>query len=416
MDAYSFDIDMEGLDKNYEAMYGAYCRILNHCGSKYSNVQAVSGLMDVHALHEFMVPSAIGEDLFVTCHKCSYGANLAMAQATLPEQPKPETPVKLKPMQEVKTPGKSSVEAVSKLLNINPEQLIKTMVCMADNKPIVVLLRGDHELNLTKLSHLIGPGSVTLADAATIEKVTGGPMGFSGPVGLKNIEIIADNAILNMKNSVTGANKLDTHLINVNLERDFNFTKAADIRFATSGDKCPKCSDKLTISHGIEIGHIFKLGTRYTELLNATFLDEKGNRLPIIMGCYGIGINRIIASFIENSYDKNGIIWNESITPYEVLLSSVKAEDERIARISNMLYTQLCAKGVEVLWDDRDLSAGVKFKDADLIGIPIRIIVGTNAIDKQMVDIKLRKEDSQKSIPIAEAVSEILELLSPVSL
>jgi prolyl-tRNA synthetase len=279
MDAYSFDIDMEGLDKNYEAMYGAYCRIFDRCGLKYSIVEAESGLMGGNVSHEFMVPSAIGEDLFVTCHKCSYGANLAMAQASLPEQPQPEKPVKLEPMKEVKTPGKSSVEAVSNFLKVKPEQLIKTMICKADGKTIAVLLRGDHELNLTKLSQLVGPVSVTLADAETIEKVTGGPMGFSGPVGLKNIEIIADNAVLNMKNSVTGANKLDTHLINVNIERDFNFTKAADIRFATAGDQCPKCVDKLSISHGIEIGHIFKLGTRYTDVLDATFLDEKGNRL-----------------------------------------------------------------------------------------------------------------------------------------
>ena len=413
MDAYSFDIDLAGLDKSYQAMYDAYCRIFDRCGLKYTIVEAESGLMGGDVSHEFMTPSEMGEDLFVTCPKCNYGANLTMATANAPAQTQAVTPVK--PKEKVATPGKSSVEAVSKFLKVKSDQLVKTLICLADGKPIAVLIRGDHELNMLKLSRLVGTSNIVMADADTIQKVTGGPLGFSGPVGLKGIEIIADNAVLGMKNFVTGANETDMHLVNVNLERDFSFHKAADIRIVAEGDTCPKCQHKLAIFHGIEIGHIFKLGTRYSQTVGANFLDEKGNLLPAIMGCYGIGINRIIAAFIENSSDKNGIIWTRTIAPYEVIITSIKPEDERIARISQMLYTQLMAKGVEVLWDDRDLSAGVKFKDADLVGIPIRITVGTNAIAKQVIDLKLRSDINSRAIPIAQAVNEVMEFLSPLT-
>jgi len=413
MDAYSFDTSIKGLDKSYQAMYDAYCRIFERCGIKYSIVEAESGLMGGDVSHEFMSPSEMGEDLFVTCSKCGYGANMTMAQVSMDNKTIP--PIKLKEIEEVKTPDKSSIEAVSKFLNIEPAQLVKTLICVADGKPIAVLLRGDHELNITKLSKLMGTNNITMAEESVIQSVTGGPMGFSGPVGLKGIDIIADNSVIQMKNFVTGANKKDTHLMNVNIDRDFSFARSADIRFVATGDICPKCGSDLKVSHGIEIGHIFKLGTRYTEALSATFLDEKGNRLPIIMGCYGIGVNRIIASFLENSYDDNGIIWSKTIAPYEVLISSIKPSDERIARISNMLYTQLSAKGVEVLWDDRDISAGIKFKDADLVGIPIRITVGNKAIESQSVEIKLRNKPEQKLTPVADAVQDVLDILAPLS-
>ncbi|MBI4833362.1 MAG: proline--tRNA ligase [Planctomycetes bacterium] len=412
MDAYSFDTTKEGLDKSYQAMYDAYCRIFDRCGVKYSIVEAESGLMGGNVSHEFMTPSAMGEDLFVTCPKCNYGANIVLAPANM--KITKDATITLKPMSEILTPGKTSIEAISEFLKAKPEMMLKTLICMANGKPIAVLLRGDHELNVYKLSQLVGTNNISMADVETIQKVTGGPMGFSGPVGLKGIEIIADNAVLGMRNFVAGANKFDTHLVNVNLTRDFTFSKAADIRVVAEGDLCPKCGEKLTISHGIEIGHVFKLGTRYSEALSASFLDEKGNLLPDIMGCYGIGVNRIIASFIENSYDENGIIWSNEIAPYDVVISSINPEKEEIARISQMLYTKLAAKGVDVLWDDRDLSAGIKFKDADLIGIPIRVTVGKYAIEKQTVDIKLRKELKQKAVPVADAVNETMQLLSPM--
>lgn len=406
-DAYSFDVDEKGLDASYKSMYGAYCRIFDRCGLKYHIIEAESGLMGGDASHEFIAPSPSGEDIFVYCPKCNYGANLNMAQRDT-EGRKIERNKEPKPLKEVSTPNASSIETVSKMLNARPAQMVKTMLCMAGNKPVAVLIRGDHELNLLKLSRLLNEPQVALAETVVIEKVTGGPMGFSGPVGLKNIDIIADYSILGMVDFVTGANKKDTHLVNTNIDRDFRISRTADVRQVVDGDACPHCKTELKTSHGIELGHIFKLGTKYSKSLEAMYIDEKGNRHPMLMGCYGIGINRILAAMIENSYDKDGIIWSKELAPYQIEIISINPNDALIREKSEKLYQQL--SHFDVLWDERDISPGIKFKDADLIGIPVIVTVGANTIKNNTVDIKLRRDNSKQTIPFDQAAAEINKL------
>lgn len=413
-DAYSFDADQAGLNKSYQAMDEAYRRIFDRCGLNYKCIEGDSGAMGGNFSQEFMVPSPAGEDIFVTCSKCDYAATLMLVKCGPPGQKPTAAP---QPLKEVATPGTTTIEAVGKLLSVSAQQMVKTMICVAGSpseasakeggKPIAVLLRGDHELNISKLAKLLSESNITLAEPALIEKVTGGPMGFSGPVGLKGITVIADNAVMTMSNFVTGANKKDAHLLNVNLERDFKPTQVADVRVVTEQDICPKCNAPLKINNGLEVGHIFQLGTKYSKALEAMFLDEKGARHPIIMGCYGIGVNRIIAALIENSYDDNGIIWSTELAPYDVLIISINPSDKTIATASQELYDKLTAKGLAVLWDDRDISPGVKFKDADLIGIPTIVTVGKGTIKNKTVDIKDRKTGKKETVPVDKAVDII---------
>ncbi|MDI6732478.1 MAG: proline--tRNA ligase [Planctomycetota bacterium] len=418
MDAYSFDIDEEGLEKSYRKMYKAYCRIFDRCGLSYHIIEADPGLMGGKGSHEFTCPSPAGEDLFIKCGNCNYSANPNFAPINEFGDKSSETPnSSLKPLKDILTPDKSSIEAVSKFLNVQPTEMVKTMVCRTPTGQIAVLLRGDHELNFAKLARLVSAPVVELSDEKTIEKVTGGAMGFSGPVGLSarggptgNIKIIADYSVLEMKNFVTGANKKDMHFLNVNINRDFKIDRSADVRIITEQDPCPSCGKRmLKIMTGIELGHIFKLGTKYSEALNACFLDEKGKRLPMIMGCYGIGVNRIIASAIENSYDENGIIWTNSIAPYQVIIISINPADKRIREVSEKLYQDLRANSIEVLWDDRDTSPGVKFKDADLLGIPLIVTVGKGLKDKVggKVDIKYRSSGKKESIGVDKVLEHI---------
>jgi prolyl-tRNA synthetase len=409
MDAYSFDVDEAGLEKSYQKMYEAYCRIFDRCGLPYKIIEADPGLMGGKGSHEFTSPSPAGEDLFVNCSNCNYSANPNFAPV---KQDNSTGKKDMKPIKEVATPDKSSVEAVSKFLSVEPTNLVKTMICNTPKGPVAVLVRGDHELNLSKLSKLLSLTPVELADEKTIEQVTGGHLGFSGPVGLKNITIIADYSVLSMANFVTGANKKDMHLLNVNINRDFKIDQNADIRVITESDNCPSCGkEQLKIMSGIELGHIFKLGTKYSEPLNASFLDEKGKRLPIIMGCYGIGVNRIIAASIENSYDQNGIIWSKTLAPYNVLIISVNPSDDKIYQASKMIYEKLSGHSIEVLWDERDISPGIKFKDADLIGIPLIVTVGRE-LKNNKVDIKYRSDGKKETIPLDKAVEHIAKYQS----
>ncbi|MBI4712862.1 MAG: proline--tRNA ligase [Planctomycetes bacterium] len=455
-DAYSFDADETGLNKSYQAMDQAYRRIFDRCGLNYKCIEGDSGAMGGHFSQEFMVPSPAGEDIFVTCSKCDYAATLMLVKC----QPAPTgAKADKQPLKEVATPGTTTIEAVGKLLNVSAQQMVKTMICLAGEKPVAILLRGDHELNLSKLAKLysgslsgsellpgivgcpkggtadwsfrmdhnrqastaalLGEANITLAEPALIEKVTGGPLGFSGPVGLqsrngvpiisgKGITIIADHAVMSMSNFVTGANKKDAHLLNVNLDRDFKPTHVADVRVVTEQDPCPVCQSPLKINNGLEVGHIFQLGTKYSKALEAMFLDEKGARHPVIMGCYGIGVNRIIAALIENAYDDNGIIWSTELAPYNVLIISINPADKTIAAVSTELYDQLTAKGIDVLWDDRDISPGVKFKDADLIGIPTIVTVGKGTIKDRTVDIKDRKTGRKQIVSFEKATDVIM--------
>jgi len=411
-DAYSFDIDYEGLNKSYKLMYDAYCRIFDRCGLDYIVVEADSGAMGGDVSHEFMVPSSVGEDVLIRCLKCGYSANRERAEfAPIPK----ENHVTLQTVKEVLTPNKHTIQEVSTFLKVSPSKMVKTMIYISNGEPIAVLLRGDHEVNETKLTKVLGQEAVALADHTTIEHVTGARLGFAGPVGLKT-RIIADQAVSVLSNFVTGANKSDFHLLNVNTERDFKIDQIANVRYVTKGDKCPKCNHDLDISQGIEIGHVFKLGTKYSDALKAKFLDTNGKEKSMIMGCYGIGVNRIIASLIERSHDENGIIWPLLLAPYKVIIIPVNVSDTNSMQMANSIYEDLSNNpGIEVLLDDRDLRPGVKFKDADLIGIPIKIIIGRKFTETKELEIKLRKSGEiflARHENIKSKIKELFETLS----
>lgn len=411
-DAYSFDLDYEGLNKSYKSMYDAYCRIFDRCGLDYIVVEADSGAMGGDVSHEFMVPSHVGEDVLIRCMKCGYSANRERAEAApIPR----ESNTMLQPLQEVHTPNKHTIQEISAFLKANPSQMVKTMIYISNGQTVAVLLRGDHEVNETKLTKVLGQDTVALADHTTIEHVTGARVGFAGPVGLK-IKIIADQAVSILRNFVTGANKSDVHLLNVNHERDFIIDRVADVRYVIKGDKCPKCNAEIDISQGIEIGHVFKLGTKYSDALKAKFLDTHGKEKSMIMGCYGIGVNRIIAALIERSHDENGIIWPIALTPYKVIIIPVNVNDAASMQMANHIYDDLTnIAGIEVLLDDRDQRPGVKFKDADLIGIPIKIVIGKKFAETKELEIKLRKSGETFLTPPEQIQSKIKHLFETLS-
>jgi len=388
-DAYSFDCDAEGLEKSYKKMYDAYCRIFERCGLPYIAVEADPGIMGGNISHEFMVPTEAGEDRIVVCSKCKYAASTHIAKCQAPKA-KASKEKKL-PIAEVETPGITTIEKVSELLKAEPARLVKTLIYKAGDKIVAFLIRGDIEANEAKLMNYLKCGHLELADPKTIEDVTGAPVGFSGPVGLKNIRIVADHSVKGMVNFITGANKKDAHLINVNFDRDFEECEFGDFRMITKDDGCPSCGKAIEMKQAIEIGHTFKLGTKYSDALGAKFLDKDGKEQPCIMGCYGIGVNRIMASLIETSNDKDGIIWPASIAPYKVIILALNVGDKKVKAIADEAYKTLSKAGIDTLYDDRDESAGVKFKDADLIGIPTKVLVGPKNAKKDIVEIKDRK-------------------------
>lgn len=406
-DAYSFDADAEGLNKSYQAMYDAYCRIFNRCGLNYVPVEAESGAMGGDVSHEFMVPSPVGEDVLAQCSECGYSANI---QRAVPAPVPAKEDKVLKQIAEAATPDMKTIAEVSKFLNIEPEGMVKTLIYAASDKPVAVLIRGDHEVNEAKLAKLMGQNHVTLADESVVTSITDAPMGFAGPVGLK-VRIIADQAVSVMNNFVTGGNKKDTHLLNVNPERDFSIDQIGDLRYAVKGDKCPKCNAELVISQGIEIGHVFKLGTKYSDALKAKFLNYLGEEKSIIMGCYGIGINRIIAALIETTHDSNGIIWPKAIAPYHAIVIPVNTQDKDMMQAAEKVYDALKKADVEALLDDRDLRPGVKFKDADLIGIPLKLIIGKKFKEAGLIEIKPRKGGDTYFAAIDNTTSEVKRLL-----
>ncbi|WKZ20066.1 MAG: proline--tRNA ligase [Candidatus Jettenia sp. CY-1] len=411
-DAYSFDVDYEGLNKSYKSMYDAYCRIFDRCGLDYIVVEADSGAMGGDVSHEFMVSSHVGEDVLIRCLKCGYSANRERAEAApIP----PENYMTPPPLKEIPTPDKRTIQEVSDFLQVKQNRMVKTMIYISNGQPIAILLRGDHEVNETKLTKVLGQETLALADHNTIEHVTGAPVGFAGPVGL-SVKIIADQAASVLCNFVTGANKPDMHLLNVNPERDFIIDQIADVRYVAKGDRCPKCYHEIDISQGIEIGHVFKLGTKYSDALKAKFLDATGKEKSMIMGCYGIGVNRIIAGLIEISHDENGIIWPLSLAPYKVIIIPVNVNDTPSMQMANQIYDDLTNNAdIEVLLDDRDQRPGVKFKDADLIGIPIKIVIGKKFTETKELEIKLRKSGETFLVSPEEVrarVKSLFEMLS----
>jgi len=415
-DAYSFDRDLKGLDESYKKMYQAYEAIFKRCGLKVIAVEADTGVMGGDVSHEFMVLAESGEDLVAYCPSCGYAASLSVAECRNPGQPIASPNVSPGIMKEVDTPGVTTIEKVGALLKVKPEQMVKTLIYVADREPIAILIRGDHEANEAKLKKYLKCNRLEMASEEVIRDVTKGPMGFSGPVGLEGVRIIADASIKGMINFVTGANKKDRHLINVNFERDFSVREWADLRVITERDNCPNCNRNIKIEHAIEMGHVFKLGTKYSKAMKAEFLDEDGRLKPFIMGCYGIGVNRIIAAAIELNNDKNGIIWPLEIAPFKVIILPINYEKKEIRSLADDIYNDLIDKGIEVLIDDRDESAGVKFNDAELIGIPIQVVIGEKCLKKDMLELKDRKSSSVVQLKRKDLLENISKLLTKTNL
>jgi len=411
-DAYSFDSSVEALNASYDKMYAAYCRIFARCGLKYLAVEAESGPIGGDASHEFMVLADNGEDSVVYCPTCGYGANLERADIGT-HRAKPGAGSAQATLTKVDTPRVGSIEQVSKLLGCKPEQMLKTLIYMADEQPVAVLIRGDHDANEGKIRRALGAKKLELASPEVVERVTGAPLGFAGPVGLK-VKLWADRDAAALQSAIVGANENDKHYKGAVRGRDYEVpeTNIADLRNAADADPCPRCAGTVELRHAIEIGHVFKLGTKYSEALDARYLDDKEQLQPAIMGCYGIGVNRILAALIETTHDENGIIWPLSLAPYEVVLSPLNVNQAEVSELADKLYTELQAAGVDVLLDDRDQRPGVKFKDADLIGIPLRVVIGGRGLKEGQLEIKWRTEPAASNIPLAGAAATIVEMLA----
>ncbi|MBA4030053.1 MAG: proline--tRNA ligase [Planctomyces sp.] len=417
-DAYSFHSTVESLGDTYQRIYRAYCRIFARCGLEYLPVEAESGPIGGDASHEFMVPADNGEDQIVFCRKTRYAANLERAETGRTRAAAQPVDAALPPSEELHTPNVGSIDALCRLLKCEATQLIKTLIFVADGAPVAVLLRGDHEANEGKIRRALGVTSLEMADAATVFKVSSAPIGFAGPVGLK-CRFIADHDIPLVVPAVVGANAEDYHIANVVLGRDFELPKTADglyetfdLRNAAAGDPSPRGEGTLELVHGIEVGHVFKLGTKYSVSLNATFDDEAATRQPLIMGCYGIGVNRILASMAETKFDANGLVLPLSIAPYSVVISPIGVNDADVDQLTAQLEQELTAAGVDLLVDDRDQRPGVKFKDADLIGIPLRVVIGGKGLKEGLIELKWRHLPEASKIPVAGAASTILEQLA----
>ena len=404
-DAYSFDATDEGANASYEKMRKAYCRIFERCGLKYRMVEADSGAIGGSFSHEFMVLADTGEDVVISCESCEYSANIEKA-VVIDKGEMSQAP--MNEVERVVTKGAHSVADVSVMLDLKPSQIVKTMLVIVDDEPVAVLIRGDHELNEAKVKNLLGASVVELATPEQIAKATGGPVGFSGPIGLK-VPLYADNAVKYMRNMGVGGNEKDIHLEGVNLERDFQVKKFADLRNAADGDTCPHCGERYSNTRGIEVGHIFKLGTKYSEAMKATFLDADGVAKEIIMGCYGIGVGRTAAAAIEQNHDENGIIWPMPLAPFQVIVTMLNPNDEEVLAAGEKLYQDLLAEGVEVLLDDRDERPGSKFKDADLLGIPLRVNVGARGLKEQSFELQERRAGERVMLPIEGAAQKVAE-------
>lgn len=411
-DAYSFDATDKNAETSYNNVFETYSRIFQRCGLKFRSVEAQTGAIGGAFSHEFMVIADTGEEIIVSC-KCGYAANLEKAEGVPPAKVDGKAGKRsgLKELEEVETKNMKTVEKVGKFLKEKPDKFIKTLVYKTNGECVIVMVRGDHEVNESKVKSCLGVNEIFLADEKTIKEVTGAPLGFAGPVGLKiKCKLLADYSVDGIVNGVTGANKKDYHLKNVNINRDYRVDEILDLRTAKEGDVCPKCGKTLEFSRGIEVGHTFKLGTKYSKTLRATFLDKDGKEKYFVMGCYGIGVSRIVAAAIEQGHDQNGIIWSLPIAPFQVLILPVNYEHEKIRAISNRIYEQLESAGYEVLMDDRDERAGVKFKDADLIGIPIRVTVGEKTLANNIVEVKLRGEKEVREVEPDQVQKLIPEL------
>ena len=411
-DAYSFDVDEAGLEESYKSMYDAYTRIFNRCGLTFRPVEADSGAIGGSGTHEFMAIAEAGEADIVYCTKCDYAANIEIGKPGIIKQDEEA----LQELSVVDTPNASTIEAVAEMLNLPLHKTIKAVVFSIDGKVVLAIVRGDHEVNEVAVQHaVLGSVEPEMATSEELEKV-GLTAGFISPVGLQQTDefaIVVDESVMETYNVCGGANKKDAHYVNINPKRDFNVADiiVAPIRLITKDDVCPKCGGALEHAKGIEVGQVFKLGTKYSEALQATFLDQNGRPNPMIMGCYGIGVSRTLAAAIEQYHDENGIIWPRSIAPFEAVIVPINAKDEALMSTSQTIYTALQNAGVDVLLDDRKDRAGVKFKDADLIGYPLRITVSKNTLENNEVEIQIRKSGEAITCAIDSVATKVTELL-----
>ena len=409
-DAYSFHVDDASLDETYRKMEGAYRSIIERCGLDYRMVEAESGYIGGEESHEFMVLAGNGESSILSC-TCGYAVNQEKAVAAVEED---ETEEGDGPggLEEVNTPGMTTIEEVSGFLGVEPAALVKTLLYRSGGRDIALLVPGDREVNDIKLVNVTDDPDIRFLTPEEIEELTGAPVGFSGPAGLPDrVRIMADNMTKRYREMIVGANRVDTHLTGAVAGRDFEIDEFGDFVWARDGDACPRCGKPMELSYGVEVGHIFKLGDKYSSSMNAEFIDEKGETHPFVMGCYGFGISRTAAAAVEQHHDEDGIVWPESIAPMDILILPVNANDEEAMEAAGRLETELEERGVDVLVDDRDLSPGVKFKDADLVGIPLRVTIGRK-LKEGKVELFRRATREIEEIPLADVLDRILEKIS----
>jgi prolyl-tRNA synthetase len=399
-DAYSFDADDAGADESYRKMVEAYVRIFQRCGLEFVPVEADSGAIGGSFSHEFMVLAESGEDAVAACRACGYGANVEKAEVRPPE---PGAAPEVGPLERVETPERRTVEEVSAFLGVAASAVAKTLVFETDAGTVAVCVRGDHDANPAKVKNLLGANTAELAGEAAVTRLTGAPVGFAGPVGLAAVPVYVDHALRGAGGLVVGANQAGAHYRNALPGRDFAVAGWADLRTLRSGDPCPRCGEPIAVKRGIEVGHVFKLGTKYSESLRATYLDAQGGERPLVMGCYGIGVGRTAAAAIEQNHDGDGIIWPVPLAPWEVVVLPLQIKDDATRGVTDGLVRDLEDRGVEVLVDDRDERPGVKFKDADLLGIPLRLTVGTKGLAQGVVEVRERKTRAEHRVPLAEA-------------
>ena len=411
-DAYSFHADVADCRREYDNMYETYKRIFSRSGLRFRPVEADTGAIGGSQSHEFQVLADSGEDAIVSCNNCDYAANVEKAEVKARRPAGRDITEESPELTKVSTPGKKSVAEVAEFLKLPADNFIKTLIYKTgDDELVAALVRGDHEINELKLRAVLKCNDLTLADEAAVAEATGVIPGFLGPIGLK-LRIVADLGIHGMRGAVTGANETDAHFIQVDQERDFTPSAFADLRLAGAGDACPRCERGVLEAHrGIEVGQVFYLGTKYSEAMGATYLDAEGRERPIEMGCYGIGISRMVAAAVEQNHDTNGIIWPFSIAPFPVLLLPINYQDEKTREATDRLYRELEARGVEVLLDDRDERPGVKFKDGDLVGIPLRVTIGPKGLEKNSFELRRRADGRVDEISIAEAAGKIQQIL-----
>jgi len=406
-DAYSFDVDDAGANASYEKMYNAYKNIFEACGLKYKVVEADSGAIGGSYSHEFMVLADTGEDFVISCDGCDYSANVEKAPS---KDSWAKFDGELKAVEDIDTGAAKTVVDVAKVLDIEEKEVVKTMLLLVDEKIVAVCVRGDHELNLAKVKNYFNASVVDFASPGDIFEATGGPLGFSGPVGIK-VPVYGDFAVAAMGNYCVGGNAKSMHKVNVNHGRDFQFEDVTDFRNAEAGDECCSCGGNYVITKGIEVGHIFKLGTKYSSSMNAMFLDNNGKRKPFVMGCYGIGITRVVASAIEQNHDEKGIVWPAQLAPFKVDVVPLAIRDKDVMETSEKIYNELQDRGLEPLLDDRDERAGVKFNDAELIGFPVRVTIGKKTLAQGKVEITVRKTGETSEVDVENCIEEVVKII-----